>query len=181
MTRQRLSCSTAWVLAVWLLTALAACGGSSGASNGTSQSKGSAAGSGSAGTSKGPNCDLMSPAAVSAALGVADLQKPTTTVNDIVTLCQYPRGNNPAEVLIRYQTPTTSSEFMLGKDGFAQNGLSTMDVAGLGDAAYSSMLGSGSLEVNSVVFLGKMTEVEISAPVSLDKVEALARTILAKL
>lgn len=181
MTHPRTSYAIAPLLAAWFCAAATACGGSSGAANGASQSQGSAAGSGSASASKGPSCALMSLAEVSAALGLTDLQKPTTTVNDIVTLCQYPAGNNPAKVLIRYQTPTTPSEFMLGKDGFGQNGLSTMDVAGLGDAAYSSTLGSGSIEVNSVVFLGKMTEVEISAPVSLDKVEALARAILAKL
>jgi hypothetical protein len=160
---------------------LAGCGDDSsapGTGGSSGKSGGSAAGTGS---SKGPNCSLMSASEVSATLGVSSLEAPKSTVNDIVTICQYAMGNNALAVSIRYQTPTTDSEFGLGKQGFADNGFSTMDVSGIGEMAYSSSIAGGSISVNTLVLLYKSVEIEIVASADFDKEKALAKAIIAKL
>jgi len=99
-----------------------------------------------------------------------------------VTVCTYAgAGTSPSTVLIRFATGSTAASFAAGKAAFAGHQEPTTDVAGLGKAAYSSTLASGSLMQNTVVVLRGSTELLISAPAPLSQVEALARQVLPSL
>jgi len=53
-------------------------------------------------------------------------------------------------------------------------------VAGIGSHAYSSALGKGAFAVNTLVVLKGTTEVLITGPAPLPRVEALMKNVLAK-
>jgi hypothetical protein len=129
------------------------------------------------GVSGAKACARISASEVSSVLGISQLMDPTADVNDIVTICQYGQGNNPVKVQIRYQAPTTPSEFARGKKAFTDNGFTTSDVSGIGDMAYSS----STQNVNTLDFLSSSTEVTLVAAASLDKLEALAKELISKL
>ena len=122
-----------------------------------------------------PSCSLVPASQVNSALGV-NVGAPTPAVNGPVTTCTY--NGTPAQVIIRFQTGETSASFQAAKAGFAQNGEPTTDVSGLGDAAYSSTVGSGQFQTNTIVVLKGSIELLVTAPVMQEDVNALARQIL---
>jgi hypothetical protein len=123
----------------------------------------------------------VSPATVQATLGLA-VNAPTPTVNGIVTVCTYTgTGSAPSTVIVRFAGESTRASFDVAKAQFAGHQEPTTDVTGLGDAAYSSTLGAGSIVQNTVVVLKGTTEMLVSAPAPLDQVEALARQVLPSL
>jgi hypothetical protein len=72
----------------------------------------------------------------------------------------------------------TMASFTSAKAAFAAHQEPTVDVPGLGDAAYSSTLGTAQFQQNTIVALQGSTELLISAPASLAQVEALAHQVL---
>jgi hypothetical protein len=124
------------------------------------------------------SCDTASASEVGSALGFTGLQDPTSNSLGTVSECMYAASSG--SVLIRYETQMTMADFETGEQGFAMNGVAAAPVTGVGDAAYSSSLGSGSEAINTLVVLRNTTEVEISAPATLADLEALAAQIITK-
>lgn len=122
-----------------------------------------------------PSCSSVPASEVNSALGV-NVGSPTSVVNGPVTTCTY--NGTPGQVIIRFQTGENASTFAAGKAGFAKNGETTTDVSGLGDAAYSSSVGSGQFQTNTIVVLEGSIELLVTAPVTQEDVNALARQIL---
>ncbi|HTD49570.1 MAG TPA: hypothetical protein VK771_03160 [Acidimicrobiia bacterium] len=98
-----------------------------------------------------------------------------------MTVCLYATSTNPRNVTVRYRSGMTASDFATARSAFSQHGEPTQPVSGFGDKAYSSTIGSGQYVTNTFVVVKNSTEVQISAPVSLARVEALANQILAKI
>ncbi|MGD0321373.1 MAG: hypothetical protein ABSC00_07210 [Acidimicrobiales bacterium] len=122
-----------------------------------------------------PSCDQAPVSEVGQALGL-HLQSPSSQVTGTVTVCTY--SGSPGPVTIRFQSGESSSTFEAAEQSFQQHGEPTTDVPGLGDAAYSSTVGSGQFQDNTIVVLKGSVELLITAPVVLDDINALARQIL---
>ena len=122
-----------------------------------------------------PSCSLASARRIKSALGIT-VTAPLVTKNGPVTVCQFMNVNGTG-LLVRFQTSETAALFAAGRNGFAQHGVATKAVRGLGTKAYSSSIGSTS---TIVVLKGKI-ELLITANVSLPKVVALAKLILPSL
>lgn len=75
----------------------------------------------------------------------------------------------------------SAADVARGRQGFSEHGQTTTDVAGIGDVAYSSTLGTGPEAINTLVVLKGNTEVLISVASDLAHVEGLARIILGKI
>lgn len=166
--------------------ALAACSGGStpapkappttnGGSSPTSTSSSGGATSTTTALAAAPSCSLVPASQVNSALGV-NVGDPTSAVNGSVTTCTY--NGTPGQVIVRFETGETPATFQAGKAGFAHNGEPTTDVSGLGDAAYSSSVGSGQFQTNTIVVLKGSLELLVTAPVMQEDVNALARQIL---
>lgn len=125
------------------------------------------------------SCTFVTAAAVSSALGVT-VSAPTVVNNAPVTVCYFPKGSFSKFATVRLQTNMTSSSFATGRAGFGQHGEPTSAVNGLGEQAYSSVIGSGKYAISSIVVLNQGEELLISAPATLAAVESLARSELAK-
>lgn len=174
-------------LALCTAFALSACsgGGSSpSTSSGSSTtaprpSSTSAAGQGTststAASGAAPSCSTVPASEVNSALGV-NVGDPTSAVNGSVTTCTY--NGTPGQVIVRFQTGENASTFAAGKAAFAKNGETTTDVSGVGDAAYSSSVGAGQFQTNTIVVLEGSLELLVTAPVTQEDVNALARQIL---
>ncbi len=117
------------------------------------------------------SCALVTPAEVSAALGITGTVS-QTTVNGPVTLCSLPGGG-----LVRFETGYSLSDFQSAKAQFPSHGETTSDLAGLGDAAYTSTAAAS----NTVVALRGSTEILVTASFSLAQLESLVRAILPSL
>jgi hypothetical protein len=109
------------------------------------------------------------------------VQAPTVQTNSPVTVCNYGSGSISDTVIIRYQTAMTQSTFNTGKAGFSSHGESTNDASGIGDAAYSSTIGTGQAVINTLVVLKGSIEVLVTAPASLAQIDSLVGQILPKL
>ncbi len=161
------------------VSALGACSSSSKSSTSSPGTTAATANSGPATTSssaKSVGCGLASADEIEAALGV-QAQSPSAEPNGDVTVCLYPGNSNPRNTTIRYETGTSAAAFATEKTQFDSSGQKTTAVSGVGDQAYSSTLG----KYNTLVVLKGDTELLITAPASLAKIQALAEQILPKL
>jgi hypothetical protein len=122
-----------------------------------------------------PSCGLVPASEVNDALGF-NVQSPSSQVNGPVTVCTY--NGSPGSVIVRFQTGEDASTFAADKQRSQQNGELTTDVPGLADAAYSSQVGSGRSQSNTLVVLKGSTELLITASATFDDINALARQIL---
>jgi hypothetical protein len=166
-----------WVIGLVLGTALApACGG-----NDNNNAANSSAG-GTPGQNDNAACDVISLDVVRSTLGIPDLEAPTATVVTSQTTCMYPQGSNPDKVSISYNKGMTLDSFN-SERARTESGLSltTTDVTGLGDAAYSLTLGSGSLVTNAMVVLKGSTRVMLTSSATLDQEKQLLTLIVAEL
>jgi hypothetical protein len=120
------------------------------------------------------------PAKVNAALGTS-VGTPSSTVNGTVTVCTYAQGSNTREVLVRFQTGMTPMLRTASRSGFDQNGEPTVTVSGLGDSAFSSSIGSGAFQYNTIVVEKGKNELLITALASPDAVKTLAQQLLPSL
>jgi len=124
------------------------------------------------------SCAVASADQVAAALAVQAIG-PTSQVNGAVTVCLYASSTNARNVTIRYQAGMSASDFATAESTFSQHGEPTKPVSGIGDKGYSSTIGTGQYVTNTLAVLKGSTEVQVSAPASLARIEALAKQILA--
>ena len=96
-----------------------------------------------------------------------------------VVVCSYPKGANPAAVVVRIQEDQTVAGFVAARTGFAKSGQRTVDVPGMFDGAYRSQLGSTTYGVTrTLVVLRGSTEVLVTAQASFDGLTRLTHTML---
>jgi hypothetical protein len=106
--------------------------------------------------------------------------EPNKTVSGIVTVCTYVSAKS-GTVLVRFQTKEDAAGFAVGRQGFESSGQKTTDVSGLGDQAFSSTLGGGTIAVTTVVARKGEVEVLVTSRAPVDKETALITTIFAAL
>jgi hypothetical protein len=172
---------------LWIAGALtipvfvAGCGssGSSKSSDDTSSTTSTTAGSG-GGSGSSPSCKLAPASEVSAALGL-QATGPQSTVVEPATTCRYAVGGNESGVIVRFQTGETAGTFEAEKSNFHTSGQQTTDLAGVGDEAFTSTLGAGSIVTNTVMTRQGDTTLLVTAGAPLDKIEAYVRDLLKKL
>jgi hypothetical protein len=126
-----------------------------------------------------PTCKLAPASLVNATLGTA-VKAPTTVAAGPVVTCNYGKGGLPNLVIVRFQTGMNAASFAAARKQFDAHGEKTVAVKGFGPNAYSSTLGKGAYAVNTLVVLKGSTELLVTGPASLPKVEALAKKVLAK-
>jgi len=113
---------------------------------------------------------------VTATLGVA-VANPDETDNGSVTMCSYGGGTT----IVRFDTATNATSFAVEKQGFATQGMTTTDISGFGDEAYSSILSAGGITTNTVVVRKGSVEVLISSKATIEQEKSLAEKLLAVL
>jgi len=84
-------------------------------------------------------------------------------------------------VLVRFETGEPKAGFEAARQQFDRRGGHTMTRTGLGQGAYSVVLGSGKTQTATVVALTGSTELLVTGTGSLPQAEALAARILPKL
>ena len=126
---------------------------------------------------KTPSCALVTATMLKSALG-ATFAKPTSTSNAPVLVCNFRGLDKIPSLLVRFQVNESASSFRLARKQFDAHGERTKTVTGIGQAAYSSTLGSGAFATNTLVVLKGSTELLVTAPAPLARVEALARKLL---
>jgi hypothetical protein len=171
-----------WFAAALTVAVVAAGCGSSGSSKSsnvtastTSTTAGSRGGSGSS-----PSCRLAPASEVSAALGLR-ATGPESTVVEPATTCRYAVDGNPSGVIVRFQTGETAGTFEAEKSNFHTSDQETTDLPGVGDEAFTSTLGAGSIVTNTVMTRQGDTTLLVTAGAPLDKIEAYVRDLLKKL
>jgi hypothetical protein len=121
-----------------------------------------------------------SAASVNSALGTT-VSAPKSTVRGTVTVCTYSQGANSQQVLIRLQTGMTPALRTASRAGFDQHGEPTVTVTGLGDAAFSSTIGTGQYADNTIVVEKGTKELLVTALAPLASVQSLAASLLSKI
>ncbi|MGZ8763340.1 MAG: hypothetical protein ACXW2Y_08450 [Acidimicrobiia bacterium] len=165
------------VLPLVVLAALLAVAGCS-----SSNSKPSSTDSGGSGATSGATgCDLVTPADIAATLGLT-VGSAEVTDNDPVTVCTYPpTGGSTSQVILRFQTGFTKDDVATSRAQFEDTQQPTADVTGIGEVAFSSSIGSGSVQTNTLETLQGDTDLLITAGAPLAGIETLAKQVLQQL
>ncbi len=116
-------------------------------------------------------CARVSSAEVHAVLAVP-AARPRVQKAGPVSVCSY------GPVTVRVQTAVSLKAFQYGRKQFEVHGEPTKTLHGIGTAAYSSVIGSGKSVMTTVVALRAGTELLVSAPVSVARVERLVKMVL---
>jgi hypothetical protein len=153
-------------------------GGSSSGGSGAGNAGGGNAGGGNTG-GQTPSCALVPASLVNASLGTS-VGDPDETNNSPVILCNYSSPDFQT-VLVRFQINNDAAGFARGKQGFADSGQPTVDIAGFQDEAYSSSMGTGPSAVNSLVARKGSVEVMVVSSASIDKEKDLIQKVFAAL
>jgi len=126
-------------------------------------------------------CNLAPNAEVSKLLGLGELTGPAVQQQGNVTICQYGDAANPQRVMIRIESGRSAKDMDRTKQMFEQSGQAISLVPGLGDAALS-MSATAADGVHSMVlaFKGSRT-IQVAAPATADKVQAVTRQLVDKL
>jgi hypothetical protein len=121
-----------------------------------------------------PSCTTVTPAKIKTALGIV-VKSPSVTKGGTGTTCMYA----PNSMIVQLGGGFSKASLKTVKASFNQHSEPTTTVTGIGDAAFTSTLGSGKYATNTIVVDKGSTELLITVPmVSLTKVEALAKAIL---
>lgn len=128
------------------------------------------------------SCGVVTPAEIKATLGLS-VSKPTVNNSGppLGLVCDYTVANTGGtiSVTVSFLRPETAKDFTSGQKGSI--GGSTKAVRGLGQMAYSNVMGSGRYAISTVYVLQGTTRTMVQAVVPLAKVEGLARKILAQI
>jgi hypothetical protein len=150
--------------------------------SGSESKGGSTTDAGSSGeTSAASSCDLVSSADIATTLGLS-VGDPEVTDNDPVTVCTYPAADGgTSQVLVRFQTGMSQSDLAASRTQFEDTEQPTADVTGIGEVAFSSTIGSGSVQTNTIETVQGGTDLLITAGAPLAGIETLAKQVLQKL
>jgi hypothetical protein len=157
---------------------LSACGSSSTASGASATSGGSTptgAATGGGGAAGGKKTCAVAPASLIYSTLGRTVGDPQEQDNGTVTVCTYTGGGT---TIVRFDTATDPGSFATEKQGFAPQGMQTVDIAGFGDEAYSAVLSAAGITTNTVVVRKGSVEVLVTSSASIDQEKALAQKLL---
>lgn len=123
-----------------------------------------------------PSCTVVTAAEIKTILGLS-VGKPTVTGGGSTTLCSF-TDPKYRDLLVRVETGMSRSNFQAARKEFDSTGQPTKDFPGLGVPAYSSVLGSKYVKVNTLALLKGSTEVLLTGAFPLGKLAALAKKVL---
>ncbi|HTE54623.1 MAG TPA: hypothetical protein VK698_27405 [Kofleriaceae bacterium] len=124
-----------------------------------------------------PSCALVTPAEISAALGIGELAVPAATVNGPVTICSYADDRLPSRVTIRFETGTSAASIAASRREIEKMGQRSVDEKRLGDAAYSTAVGKR----NTVAVLVGTTQLAVTSSDPTTRLRSLAALVVDKL
>ena len=113
------------------------------------------------GAAGGAGCEALTAATVSAAAGFA-VSPAVAGGAAPVFLCTYKATNGTGLVLIRKQTGVEDAIFQGDRAAMNGTGEPTTDLPGIGDKAYSSVIGKGDFTTSTVVTLHGKNEILVS-------------------
>jgi hypothetical protein len=124
---------------------------------------------------------LVTPSEVKATLGLS-VSKPTVNNSGppMGLVCDYTVAGTAGTitVTVSFLRPETAKDFASSRKD--STGGSTKTVRGLGQMAYSNVMGSGQYAISTVYVLQDATRTMVQAVAPLAKVERLARKILSQ-
>lgn len=129
---------------------------------------------------KALSCKIVSPAEIKATLGLSVSKPVANELGSGLGLdCAYTVANTAGtmKVTVHFQSPVTRKQF---KSSISTFGV-TKEVPGLGNLAYSNVMGSGKYALITLYVLQGTTEFWVGAVAPLAKAEKLAREILPKI
>jgi hypothetical protein len=129
---------------------------------------------------KAPGCGLVPASVVDGVYG-ASVTGPQAQTKGPVTVCVYTSSAPVVYVLVRFEVNETVAMFKAGRKNFNTHKEPTVTVSGLGQMAYSSVLGSGKTLTSTVVVLTGHTELLVTGTGSLVRALSLTKKVLAKL
>ncbi|MGZ8751955.1 MAG: hypothetical protein ACXW1S_03150 [Acidimicrobiia bacterium] len=130
---------------------------------------------GSSEPSKLPSCPSASE--VDSALK-AGLDDPKDQINGSIRTCTYDTTAGGDEVVIRFETGVSATDFAAAAQSPGPSGETPSSVGGLGDAAYTMQRQEPGGTVTELAALSGTTEVSVLAPVPLGDVEVLVTSLL---
>lgn len=137
-----------------------------------------AAGSGSA--AGNASCTLAPADLVGRALGDTVGTPQQTTNGPTIVVCTY-QGPKVGHLIVRIQTDQGPAGFAAGKKTFAAQGMTTKDESGIGDQAYSGMIGTGSYRVTTLVALHGDAEILVTGRSTIPAEKKLIEQLFARL
>jgi hypothetical protein len=124
------------------------------------------------------DCSSVPASRVNAALGTS-VTGPTANTGGPAVMCQYAGGGNPSAVIIRIESNSTLDEMKAARKLGSDNGSPSTDVAGLGDAAYSSAISLPGLPTVTTVDAQKGgLNVQVSAAAPESTVQAFVAQLI---
>lgn len=127
------------------------------------------------------SCDVAPASELEAALGHSGLQEPAEETDYGVLTCSYATSTNANAVILR-MTKTTEAGFEAGRQSFEDLGLTTVEIAGLGERAFSVSDGTGAVVSNTVIAWDGTVEVELTTTGStVDALQSEVAKILTRL
>ena len=128
------------------------------------------------------SCGVVTPGEIKATLGLS-VSKPTVNNSGppLGLVCDYTVANTGGaiSVTVSFLRPESAKDFT--SDQKDSVGGSTKTVRGLGQMAYSNVMGSGQYAISTVYVLQDATRTMVQAVAPLAKVEGLARKILSQI
>jgi ABC-type molybdate transport system substrate-binding protein len=118
---------------------------------------------------KDPTCALVPASLVNSVVG-SHFADPSEQTNGSVVVCTYTGDHT---MIIRIETKSSADAFAAAKTEYAKHNLSTKDLAGFADEAYTSTISAVGVTTNTLVARKGSTEILISSGLSIDQLKQL--------
>jgi ABC-type molybdate transport system substrate-binding protein len=118
---------------------------------------------------KDPTCALAPASLVNSIVG-SHFADPSEQTNGSVVVCTYTGDHT---MIIRIETKSSADAFAAAKTEYAMHNLSTKDLAGFADEAYTSTISAVGVTTNNLVARKGTTEILISSGLSIDQLKQL--------
>lgn len=127
------------------------------------------------------SCNVAPADEMGATLGHTGLAVPVSKTTNGVLVCSYASGSNQNAVILRMRE-TTAEGVEVTRKSFEDLGITTVDIPGLGQKAFSASDSTGALVSNTVVAWDGEFEVQISTTgSSVAAIQTMVATILPRL
>lgn len=131
--------------------------------------------------SSGLSCDVAPADELATALERPGLNEPVEETNYGVVVCSYATADNEHAVILR-MLETDADGFEADRLSFQDLGLTTVDIANLGEKAFSVSDATGAVVSNTVVAWDGTVEVELTTTgSSVDALQSMVAKILTRL
>lgn len=126
------------------------------------------------------SCDVAPADEMGATLGVAGLKDPTSKTTYGTLVCSYATADSENAVILRMEEASADG-FAADRKSFEDLGITTVDIEGLGEEAYSASNSTGAVTSITVVAWDGAVEVQISTTgTTIEAVTSMITTILTR-